>query len=174
VSDGPSFYAQFCAAVKTPVPSTSGETPSVPSPIISTTGYPSTPVIIYSEGAVDGYFLDGPGQGDIAVLSILSFDPKPSPATSGQELQAVIQEFLAAAKIAGNTKLIIDLQSNGGGRILLGYDAFKQLFPNLDPYGGSVFRAHDGLNFIGQGLNDLIQNLNQAQLAPNNSSAIST
>lgn len=110
VTDGPSFYTKFCAAVKTPLPSTTGETPGVPSPIISTTGYPSPPVIIHSEGAVGGYFLDGPGQGDVTVLSILSFDPKPSPATSGQELQVVIQEFLAAAKTAGKTKLIIDLQ----------------------------------------------------------------
>lgn len=70
------------------------------------------------------------------------------------------------AKVAGKTKLIIELQSNGGGRILLGYDAFKQLFPNLDLYGGSILHAHDGLNFIGQGLNDLIQNSNQAQLSP--------
>ncbi|MCJ1250249.1 hypothetical protein MMC30_007475 [Trapelia coarctata] len=164
VYDGPSFYNKFCTAIETPVPSSTGAPP--PAPTVPAKGYPSNPVVIHSEGVVGGYFLDGPGQGDIAVLSILSFEPNPMPQTSGQEFQAVIQEFLAAAKAAGKTKLIIDLQSNGGGRITLGYDAFKQLFPNLDPYGGSVFRAHSGLDFIGQGLNDLIQNPSQTQVDP--------
>jgi len=89
---------------------------------------------MYSQRVVNNYFLNGTGLRNVAVFSILSFGSKQVPFTfTGREFQAVIQNFLAAAKAAGKTKLIIDLQANPGGRITLGYDTFKQLFPNIDP-----------------------------------------
>lgn len=47
--------------------------------------------------------------------------------------QVVNTAFLNAAKAAGKTKLIVDVQGNGGGTILQGYDLFKQLFPQILP-----------------------------------------
>ena len=64
--------------------------------------------------------------------------------------QIVNTAFLNAAKAAGKTKLIVDVQANGGGTILQGYDLFKQLFPQVDPYGATRFRAHEALDLIGE------------------------
>lgn len=64
--------------------------------------------------------------------------------------QEVNTAFINAAKAAGKKKLIVDVQANGGGTILQGYDLFKQLFPQVDPYGATRFRAHEALNLIGE------------------------
>ena len=39
------------------------------------------------------------------------------------------------------TKIIVDLQQNYGGDVLLATDAFKQFFPPIDPFGGSRLRS---------------------------------
>ena len=59
------------------------------------------------------------------VLSLESFEP----ASSAEELQDAFTTFLMGANAAGKTKLIIDLRDNGGGRLFLGYDLFKQVSP---------------------------------------------
>ena len=56
---------------------------------------------------------------------MLGFAPA-SPA----DWQRTTENFFAMAKAAGKTKLIIDISSNGGGYILLGYDLYRQLFPD--------------------------------------------
>jgi hypothetical protein len=130
VTDGESFYQQFC---------TDQPTPAASSPPATTTpatapGYPS-PVIISSDTVVSGYYLDSYVNSDVAVLSMLSFEPNlPS------EFQAVVQHFLAAAKAAGKKKLVIDVSANGGGYILQGYDTFRQLFPQILQDGFTRFR----------------------------------
>ena len=118
-------------------------------------GYPA-PIKIHSDYIIGGYFLNDTGFNDVAVLSVLGFGP--SKIYGGQEFQFVLQDFLKTAKAAGKTKLIVDLQANGGGITSLGYELFLQLFPNIEPYGASVFRAHDGLNFLGQGISNRVQN----------------
>lgn len=45
------------------------------------------------------------------------------------EFQAVMQTMLAEMKRDGKTKLVVDLQGNGGGVIINGFDSFRQLFP---------------------------------------------
>ena len=164
VVDGPSFYNKFCNGKGTLTPKRPPRlTLSAGASTKVAEGYPLDPVIIHSQGTVGGYYLKDAGLQDVAVLSIPSFSPDPQLSrSSGQEFQSVIQNFLVAAKAAGKTKLVVDLQSNGGGLINLGYDAFLQLFPNIQPFGGSVFRAHEGLDFIGQGINDLVKNIGRA------------
>ncbi|MCJ1396944.1 hypothetical protein MMC11_000136 [Xylographa trunciseda] len=154
VVDGDSFYSTFCTGSPKQVvqaPQVTLGTAQNGTPA----GYP-TPVVIQSGGFVGGYFLNGSGFEDVAVLSLPDFQP-PSTQTGGVDFQFSIQNFLAAATSAGKTKLVIDLQGNGGGIIDLGFDAFLQLFPNIVPYGASLFRAHDGLNVIGQGINNILQ-----------------
>lgn len=128
VIDGESFYQKFCTGPAPTAPSNS--TPTVPTlpPTATTTahGYP-TPVVISSDQQVSGYFLDDdPAYEDVAVLSMVSFEPN-----FPVEFQSVIQTLISDAKAAGKTKLVIDLSSNGGGIILTGYDAFRQLFPQI-------------------------------------------
>lgn len=116
------------------------------------TGYPSNPVAIHSSGGyVAGYFLEGTS--DTAVLAVKAFQALISGTDSqsdNAEMQTVIQDFLTQCKSEGRTKLIIDLQGNGGGSIFNGFDLFKQLFPSVDPFGGTRFRATSSMNYIGQ------------------------
>lgn len=107
-------------------------------------GYPE-PVLISDDQLVSGYFLDEPGFEDVAVLAILSFD-----AWDFVGFQATVQNFFAEAVEAGKTKLIVDVQANGGGTILQGYDTFRQLFPDIVQDGPSRWRSSPGFNAISQ------------------------
>ncbi|KAK5134902.1 hypothetical protein LTR08_005992 [Meristemomyces frigidus] len=114
---------------------------SIPAP-----GYPS-PIIREMDNTNSGYFLEGEGYDDVAVLSVPTFvgltvDEIP--------FQSVNTYLINRAVAANKTKLIIDVSANGGGTILQGYDLFKQLFPDILPYGATRFRAHEAFDLIGQ------------------------
>jgi hypothetical protein len=48
-----------------------------------------------------------------------------------------IGRFLQRSKRAGLKKVVIDLQQNYDGEVLLAVDTFKQFFPAEEPFGGS-------------------------------------
>ena len=130
----------------------------------TTVAYP-TPIVRHSAGDIAGYYIDDPAYDDVAILSVPSFQGTGSGGIP--EFQQVAQTFLAESTAAGKTKLVIDLSANPGGTILLGYDLFKQLFPQPEyvPYGESRFRAHEAFNIIGQVTSDAAALLSQD---PNN------
>lgn len=168
VTDGSSFFEQFCeagAAVPTTTVPTSTTSPgfaptssSVSTSATSTTstsstaavtptavpGYPK-PVIVSSDSIVSGYFIDEPGFEDVAVLAMLSFYPE-----DPSEFQRVVQDFFAAAVAAGKTKLVVDVSVNGGGYIFQGYDTFRQIFPDIVQQGLGRWRHSSGLSAISQ------------------------
>jgi hypothetical protein len=109
-------------------------------------GYPAA-VVAGPSNIINGFFIDAPGYEDVAVLTIPNFVGQNS---YEKTFQLTSQEFIPKALAAGKTKLIIDVQANGGGTILQGYDLFKQLFPDEDPYGASRFRAHGSVELIGK------------------------
>lgn len=109
-------------------------------------GYPAV-VVEGPQNLVNGYYIDAPGYGDVAVLSVPNFVGY---ASAEIPFQQTTQNFLPKAIADGKTKLIIDVSANGGGSILQGYDMFKQLFPSILPYGATRFRAHEALDLIGQ------------------------
>ncbi|KAL2061304.1 hypothetical protein VTL71DRAFT_7577 [Oculimacula yallundae] len=115
--------------------------------------YPS-PIIVQEGlgfgGFISGYFLN---ETSLAVLSITSFL---MPGELAESAQDTVQQFLREAKQAGMKKLVIDLQGNGGGTVLLGIDLFKQLFPTDEPYIGSRLRAHSSLDTIGRTIGSLV------------------
>ncbi|MCJ1312728.1 hypothetical protein MMC25_006404 [Agyrium rufum] len=160
VTDGNSFYQTFCQGEepytvgggKTESSSPSKDAAEAAAPDLSyaTPGYP-VPVIRQSDNLIAGYYLKGKGYDNVAVLSVPSFVGSGGVDTL-LEFQNVTQAFLADAKAAGKTKLIIDLSANGGGTIFLGYDLFKQLFPEPSyvPFGETRFRAHEAFNIIGE------------------------
>lgn len=125
VVDGATFFSKFApgavvsnslAATSTSVaPSSTPTTAPVATPT-GVIGYPP-PVVISSDSIVSGYFIDEPGFEDVAVLAMLSFSPE-----TPVEFQTVVEDFFAAAVRAGKTKLVVDLQVNGGGYIFQGYD----------------------------------------------------
>ncbi|KAF1917934.1 hypothetical protein BDU57DRAFT_181818 [Ampelomyces quisqualis] len=99
------------------------------------------------ENLINGFFIDAPGYEDVAVLSIPNFVGSTAYET---KFQQTTRDFIPKALAAGKTKLVIDVQANGGGTILQGYDLFKQLFPDEDPYGASRFRALEAVDLIGK------------------------
>lgn len=109
-------------------------------------GYPD-PVVAGPYNLINGYFIDAPGYEDVAVLSVPNFV---GASGLGEDFQMTTQRFIPMALAAGKTKLIVDLQANGGGTIMQGYDMFKQLFPSIEPYGANRFRAHEAIDLIGQ------------------------
>ncbi|KAK6221293.1 peptidase s41 family protein [Colletotrichum tabaci] len=157
VVDGPSFYAKFCnpqsPASKTPA-GTITPNATAPAPVLP--GYPA-PVIVTSDGVVSGYFLEGEGFEDVAVVALMAFE-----SASPAEFQQVTRDFYAAALAAGKTKLVIDFQQNGGGYILQGYDFFRQLFPDAVQDGFSRWKESDGFVAAAEIISDLVADLDLA------------
>lgn len=69
------------------------------------------------------------------------------------------------SKNAGKTKLVFDLRGNGGGHAMLGYDTFKQVFPQADqsPFGGTRYRTHEALDIVGRVTEDFAAGRTYAQ-----------
>ncbi|KAI7783505.1 peptidase s41 family protein [Diaporthe eres] len=154
ITDGESMYEKFCnpngydssAATNAPTNVTSAAAATIP-------GYP-TPVIITQDAVVAGFYLDGEGYEDVAVIVLLAFESE-SPA----EFQSVASQFFADAVAAGKTKLVIDFQGNGGGYILQGYDFFRQLFPSVQEDGFSRWKASPSFLAISDVVSDLVAKL---------------
>jgi hypothetical protein len=91
--------------------------------------------------------LSDPAYSSVAVLSVPSFVGL---FTEESSFQDTASKFIAAAVAAGKTKLVIDVSANGGGTILQAYNLFKNLFPCLEPYGATRFRAHKAFNIMGE------------------------
>ncbi|KAH7351211.1 hypothetical protein BKA65DRAFT_605684 [Rhexocercosporidium sp. MPI-PUGE-AT-0058] len=164
VVDGPSLYERFCTGphrqavnyAEEEMPQAPEPPPLPPTAKTPAHGYP-TPQIISSDQQVSGYFLNGTGYEDVAVLSMLSFSP-----SYPIEFQSVIQTLISDAKAAGKTKLVIDLSSNGGGNILTGYDAFRQLFPHIVQDGFSRLREHEAFKIMSTGISRYSANFSTA------------
>ncbi|KAL5386598.1 hypothetical protein DPSP01_003966 [Paraphaeosphaeria sporulosa] len=140
--------AKFRPDVITPVSPPPGLDQAAAPPL----GYP-TPVVPGPQNLINGFYIDGPGYENVAVLQVPSFV---SSSYAEVAFQITSQKFLQKAWSEGKTKLIIDLQANGGGTILQGYDLFKQLFPALDPYGGNRFRYNAAVDLIGQAFSGVV------------------
>ncbi|KAK4174531.1 hypothetical protein QBC36DRAFT_333498 [Triangularia setosa] len=151
VVDGPSYYAKFCSpnGANSTAPGRSQVT-AAEEEEVTVIGYPK-PVIITQDGVVSGYFLEGEGYEDVAVIAVLSFEPR-----SPSEFQTVCQRFFALATQAGKTKLIIDFQGNSGGYILQGYDFFRQLFPAIVQEGLSRFKEDPSFLSLASIISDLV------------------
>jgi hypothetical protein len=92
----------------------------------------------------------------VSVLSIPSFD------VFGDALgtaQTTVEEFIRRTQEAGLQKVVIDLQQNGGGQVLLAVDTFKRFFPDIEPFGGSRLRASHPTNVMGEAITDYFNQL---------------
>lgn len=97
--------------------------------------------------AIAGYYLSAHTHNDTAVLAVPSFLPGGGPVLSYSQ---IAQSFLQQAHADGKTRLIIDISGNQGGDVMLGYDLYKLLFPFSQPWSGQRFRAHEGVDIMGQ------------------------
>ncbi|KAL8667717.1 MAG: hypothetical protein Q9202_000572 [Teloschistes flavicans] len=120
--------------------------------------YPPDPVTVQPNlgdgGIITGYFLN---DGVTAVLSIPSFDVSDEAIIS---FSTTVGDFIQKSKDAQKERFIIDLQRNAGGGNLLAIDTFKQLFPAVDPFGGSRLRAHNAANVLGSTISTYFDNSN--------------
>lgn len=109
VDSGEAFYTKFCNGELRDDPATQSTTSSgAPTP--SATPLPvrlmyPPPVAISPQGSLAGYFMNGSGMQDVAVLSINAFEE--------QAAQPTLTKFLDACRAAKKKKLVIDVQANG-------------------------------------------------------------
>lgn len=125
IVDGKSFTEHFCIKPAQPIPKNATSTPTL-------LGYPFLPVNKDPSNQVAGYFLNGTGLDDVAILRITSFanetaDPDLRTAT----FVNTTRDFLAAATAANKKKLIIDVSGNGGGNTILPNDVVSITFYGL-------------------------------------------
>lgn len=76
--------------------------------------------------------------------------------------QTVVDQFINMSKSGNVDKIVIDLQQNTGGEVLLAFDVFKRFFPNIDPYGASRMRAHHAADVMGNSLTEYYNGLSTA------------
>ncbi|EFQ31292.1 peptidase S41 family protein [Colletotrichum graminicola] len=161
VNSGDDYYSRFCDpdnAPKAPslppgmMPNQTNPRPNrpdLPPPPPTIEGFPFPIVRDSGANTTSGYFLNGTGYDDVAVLSVLSFaSPDPSAIDAIEYLtnfQSTVAEFLAKSKEAGKKRLVIDVAANGGGFVIAGYELFAQLFPEVDRFQANNMRLAEGL-----------------------------
>jgi len=101
-------------------------------------GYP-TPVAITNDLSLSGYFLEGQGFEDTAVLVVQQMSE-----SDPEGFQSTLTRFMNLCRQQGKKYLVLDVQGNPGGTISLGYELFSQLFPDIFPFGAGTLRAHEG------------------------------
>jgi hypothetical protein len=139
ISDGDSFYSTFVEADierRGRRETTIKTTPHVPKRLQHVRqvfpygnaeimpGYPEPYVTGSRDMYLNGYFVGHPSINNLAALSIQTFDTQTD--ADNRRFQSLIEGFLAEAKIRGSEKVIIDVSSNPGGSVVVGYDAFLQ------------------------------------------------
>lgn len=60
-----------------------------------------------------------------------------------------MSSFISKSLASGFQKVVIDLQQNTGGQVLLAFDIFRRFFPNIDPFVGSRMRAYYAADVMG-------------------------
>ncbi len=109
--------------------------------------YPA-PLIEHDTQQIGAYFLDDTKLSDVAVLAFNTFSS--DDAREVLEFQSLVERFISYAKKQGKSKMIIDVSSNGGGSLFLGYDIFKQFFPTVEPDLGSRMPSTEATNIVGE------------------------
>lgn len=169
ITDGMSFFQNFCQGQISGYQTSSAifkKGAPIQKRAAIPTDYP-TPIVEHSGGAVAGYFLEGKGYEDVAVLKIITFDPDGD--DTGNEFQSVVADFMSNATAANKTKLIIDLRENGGGATNLLLDTFMQLFPGETPFSAQRYRGQEQFLLIGDRVSEIWNN--ETMLAASSESA---
>lgn len=99
-------------------------------------------------GYVTGYFLHDES---LAVLSIPTFWADEDAIRAFAD---TVQRFLSQARAAGMSRVLVDLQRNAGGDVVLAYSTFKQFFPAIEPFAGSLMRANALSDALGSSITE--------------------
>ncbi|KAK0715986.1 peptidase S41 family protein [Lasiosphaeris hirsuta] len=159
VNSGEDYYNRFCnpeaaaATLAAAAEKNATETPTTlaaAEPTIK--GYPFPVVRDAGANTTAGYFLNGTGYDDVAVLAVTGFSPAGDLGSTEYliDFQRTLEEFLAKSKAAGKKKLVIDVSANGGGYIIAGYELFAQLFPDQDMFRADNLRESESLRAMAE------------------------
>ena len=138
INSGEDYYNHFCnpdlaaastttSTSTTAAPTSTTSTLAVPAPTIE--GYPFPVARDSGSNTTSGYFLNGTGYDDVAVLAVSSFAPNDDEDFVAYltNFQDTIASFLKQSKDAGKKRLVIDVSANGGGFVVAGYELFAQV-----------------------------------------------
>ncbi|KAK7985781.1 Peptidase S41 family protein ustP [Apiospora saccharicola] len=116
-----------------------------------TPAYPADPVVaqeglyVASDQVVTGYLLPEISTGVLSLPTFNQFD------TAKETFAAAIDEFIQNATTQGMQRVVIDLQQNWGGDVMLAFATFKMFFPQADPpFAGSHKRSHLMADVLGK------------------------
>ena len=136
-----------------PIPPTYGCTSNSPQNVSwcqdSYGAYPNDPVTVQKDlgysgaGVVSGYILDDISTG---ILSIPSFYQVGNDTINFAD---AVDDFINKTAEANVSRVIIDLQQNSGGKVLLALTTFSQFFYGLHPYTGSRIRSQELADILG-------------------------
>lgn len=70
--------------------------------------------------------------------------------------QSTVDQFINQSLARGVEKVVIDLQQNTGGQVLLAFDIFRRFFPNIEPFAGSRMRAQHPTDIIGKVFTEVV------------------
>ncbi|KAF9877894.1 peptidase s41 family protein [Colletotrichum karsti] len=143
------------------VPVNATQTPFAP----ALEGYPE-PFVVHRDRYLSGYLFDDDEDaalGDTAVLAVNSFVSQNQTRTASSalfvnydpvEFLRVTTQFVEACRRRGKTRLVIDLQGNGGGLVANAVRLYAALFPRAAAAEGTMhmnlrLRAHPLLDWVG-------------------------
>ena len=139
VNTGEDYYNRFCSpkeaasstatsAVPTSTTTTSPSTPSMPPPIIPVPGYPFPLIRDAGYDNTAGYFLNGTGFEDVAVLAISGFEADDVDSDLYLlNIQSTVAGFIVKCRASNKKRLVIDVTENGGGYVAGAYAVFAQV-----------------------------------------------
>ncbi|ORY66048.1 peptidase S41 family protein [Pseudomassariella vexata] len=151
VNNGEDFYSRFCNPDAVQLNATNGTTPAkLPPPQPTIQGFPFPVTRDSGANTTSGYFLNGTGYDDVAVLTVSSFAPPATydPVEYLTNFQSTVGDFLTKSKTAGKKKLVVDLTSNGGGLVIAGFELFSQLFPDANKFQADNIRLAESVGQI--------------------------
>ncbi|WYZ39863.1 hypothetical protein EsH8_IV_000204 [Colletotrichum jinshuiense] len=120
-------------------------------------GYPE-PFVIHEDKYISGYLFNDSTLEDTAVLAVNIFT---SLNQTGKTISEILEdplefirvtsEFVEASRRQSKSKLIIDLQGNGGGLVANAMSLYATLFPEAgkEAHMNLRLRAHAALNWVG-------------------------
>lgn len=165
ITDGESFYSTFISPSITKLKQRSPQAlprhlEHVKEVELSRRSVPAQyPVPSIEHSAEDiglaGFFIDT-SAGTVGVLMVQTFNTDSTSSNDdAREFQSVVQQYIEDAKSRNVVKHIIDMRTNGGGKILLGYDLYLQFFPSQEPQLMSRYRGGQATELLGTLLSTL-------------------
>ncbi|KAK0620702.1 peptidase S41 family protein [Immersiella caudata] len=169
VNTGEDYYQRFCNPDTAPQAATATSTILIPAPTPTQTaaaapsisGYPFPVIRDSGSNTTSGYFLNGTGYEDVAVLAVTSFSPGGDMGFLAYmtDFQRVVEQFLALCKANNKKKLVIDLAANGGGYIVAGYELFNQIFPGIPLFRADNLRETESLRHMAEVSGDFLTDI---------------